>query len=68
MADLHLLGEGHRLQEVTLKKLVTTLHDNTITDLGSARGFESEYLMQKLSTSIDPEPCGDSSGLENLFV
>lgn len=44
-------GKGHRLQEVTPKKLVTTLYDNTITDLGSVRGFESEYLMQKLSTS-----------------
>lgn len=61
-------GEGHRLQEVTPKKLVTTLYDNKITDLGPVRGFESEYLMQKLSTSTDPEPCGDSSSFENLFV
>lgn len=27
--------------------LVTTLYDNAITDLGSVRGFESVYLIQK---------------------
>lgn len=48
--------------------LVKTLYDNTITDLGSVRGFKSEYLMQKLRTATDPEPCGNSSGLENLLV